>query len=57
MVALAHERSYQPHPRGIEPFIVNDAPHPFVEPPYLCDGIQIDSPRAPNCCVSIVSEE
>ena len=45
------------HLRRIERFIGNDVTHPFVESLYLSDCIQIDSPRAPNCCVSIVSEE
>ena len=43
--------------RGIEPFIRNAAPHPLVKPHYLSNRTQIDCPRAPNCCLSIVSEE
>ncbi len=34
-----------------------DGPHSFVELLYLRDCIQINSSRAPNCCLSIVSKE
>ena len=45
------------HLRRIETVHRERCAHPFVESLYLSDCIQIDSPRAPNCCVAIVSEE
>ena len=37
--------------------VCDGGPHPSRGPLYLLGYLQIDCPRAPNCCVSIVSEE
>ena len=45
------------HLRKVNRFTENDVSHPFGESLYISNGTQLDSPRAPSCCVSFVSEE